>query len=138
MGSVLDNTECPNCKQEAISDFYYKSGEQYITCSHCGYYYAQTYRRDGTGRFITVDGTDDYNIDNLYLDVDELKEPYGAYKLKYLDAKATQVGSLANESDYGELRQHITGNMNVDFCTVSRFIDGKFKKEVLIEPIQEV
>ena len=35
MGSVIDFIECPNCSQEAYSDFYYKSGEQYVSCSSC-------------------------------------------------------------------------------------------------------
>ena len=42
MGSVIDYIECPNCKQEAFSDFYYKTGEDYINCGSCGYHYAQT------------------------------------------------------------------------------------------------
>jgi transcription elongation factor Elf1 len=36
MGSVIDNIECPNCNHEAFSDFYYKTGEQYINCNNCG------------------------------------------------------------------------------------------------------
>ena len=34
MGSVIDYIECPNCKGEdaAVSDYYYKTGEEYIFC----------------------------------------------------------------------------------------------------------
>ena len=60
MGSVIDYIECPNCKQEAFSDFYYKTGEDYINCSNCGYHYAQTLKRDEDGKFVTEDGTDNY------------------------------------------------------------------------------
>jgi uncharacterized Zn finger protein len=36
MGSVLDYIECPNCKLEAMDDFYYKTGEEYVNCGNCG------------------------------------------------------------------------------------------------------
>lgn len=36
MGSVIDYQECPNCKMEAAMDFYYKTGEEYMNCPHCG------------------------------------------------------------------------------------------------------
>ena len=42
MGSVLDYIECPNCGQEAFSDFYYKTGEEYVNCGNCGYHYSAT------------------------------------------------------------------------------------------------
>ena len=42
MGSVIDYIECPNCKQEAYSDFYYKTGEEYINCRSCGYHRSAT------------------------------------------------------------------------------------------------
>lgn len=38
MGSVLSDIECPSCGFEhATSDFYYKTGEEYIFCSRCGF-----------------------------------------------------------------------------------------------------
>lgn len=40
MGSVLSEIECPQCGcEECSSDFYYKSGEEYIFCVRCGYSY---------------------------------------------------------------------------------------------------
>jgi hypothetical protein len=27
---------------EAMDDFYYKTGEEYVNCSHCGYHYSAT------------------------------------------------------------------------------------------------
>lgn len=39
MGSVIDYVECPQCKCTAYSDFYYKTGQEYIYCFSCGYYY---------------------------------------------------------------------------------------------------
>ena len=42
MGSVIDFTECPHCKQEAHIDYYYKTREEYLVCMHCGYYKSYT------------------------------------------------------------------------------------------------
>jgi len=42
MGSVIDYIECPNCEQEAYSDFYYKTGEEYVNCMNCGYHHSAT------------------------------------------------------------------------------------------------
>jgi len=38
MGSVIDYIECPHCGTEAHSDFYYKTGEEFINCNNCGFY----------------------------------------------------------------------------------------------------
>ena len=39
MGSVQNEIECPNCRYGyAMDDYYYKSGEYYISCPRCGYY----------------------------------------------------------------------------------------------------
>ena len=63
MGSVIDYIECPNCKAEAYSDFYYKTGEEYINCNNCGYHYSATYKRDDDGEFVTQDGTNNYTFE---------------------------------------------------------------------------
>ena len=52
MGSVIDYIECPNCKHEAYSDFYYKTGEEYVNCQNCGYHYSATFKCDDEGNYI--------------------------------------------------------------------------------------
>ncbi len=74
MASVLDYIECPNCGQEAFSDFYYKTGEEYVNCGNCGYHYSATIK-DRTKSLNELD-EDDFEII-------ELKDPYGAYRIKY-------------------------------------------------------
>ena len=73
MGSVIDYIECPHCGQDAYSDFYYKTGEEYVNCMNCGYQYSATIK-DRTKRLDELD-EDDFEIK-------ELKNPYGAYKIK--------------------------------------------------------
>lgn len=138
MGSVIDYIECPNCKQEAFSDFYYKSGEQYINCNNCGYHYSQSYKRDNEGKFITKDGTDNYKFDNLIMEVSELKTPFGSYRLKVYHSVATQCGALETEDQYNEFKENIQEDVELEFCSVSRFVDGEIKVEVLIDNGPEI
>jgi Zn ribbon nucleic-acid-binding protein len=133
MGSVIDHIECPNCKREAFMDFYYKTGEEYVNCNSCGYYHSLTYKRDNNGNLITKDGKDDYSFDNLIMEEKKLKEPYSAYRIKYYDSVATQCGSLANESEYNELMQHLSNNESIEFASTSRLLDGKIVEEIIID-----
>ena len=124
MASVIDYMECPNCKCEAFSDFYYKTGEEYVNCANCGYHYSATIvNRDKKLSELTE--TD--------WEIKELKNPYGAYRLKVYGAVATQCGSLETESDHAELEQHVLGNSQIEYCSVSRLIDGEIKVETLID-----
>jgi Zn ribbon nucleic-acid-binding protein len=123
MGSVLDCIECPNCKHEAYDDFYYKTGEEYINCNNCGYHRSATIiNRDKKLSELTEE---DWKIE-------ELKNPYGAYRLKVYHSIATQCGSLENEAQYNDLKKNIEDDVELEFCSVSRFIDNKIVEELLI------
>lgn len=121
MGSVIDYIECPNCKQEAYSDFYYKTGEEYVNCTNCGYHYSATIK-DRTK-----------SLNELDFEIIELKNPYGAYRIKYYDLNGYASGSLANDSEYGELRQHLSANESIEFASVSRLVDGEIVTEILVD-----
>ena len=123
MGSVLDYIECPNCKHEASDDFYYKTGEEYINCNNCGYHRSATIiNRDKNLNELT---DSDWNIE-------ELKNPFGAYRLKVYHSVSTQCGSLENEEQYNELKKNIEADVEIEYCSVSRFIDNKIVEELLI------
>jgi Zn ribbon nucleic-acid-binding protein len=118
MGSVIDYIECPNCKSEAFSDFYYKTGEEYINCQNCGYHYSATIiNRD---KLLTELTDEDWKIN-------ELKDPYGAYRLKYYDSVAYKCGSLENEQNSVELLVQVREQDNIELFTISRFVDGEIK-----------
>jgi Zn ribbon nucleic-acid-binding protein len=118
MGSVIDYIECPNCKQEAYSDFYYKTGEEYINCQNCGYHYSATIiNRD---KLLTELTDKDWKIN-------ELKDPYGAYRLKYYDSVAYECGSLESEQNSVELLVQVREQDNIELFTISRFVDGEIK-----------
>ena len=124
MGSVLDFIECPNCKHEASDDFYYKTGEEYVNCGNCGYHFSATIvNRDKKLSELTEE---DWKIE-------ELKNPYGAYRLKVYHSIATQCGSLENEEQYDELKKTIEDDMEVEFCSVSKFINGEIVTEMIVD-----
>ena len=137
MGSVIDYIECPNCKQEAFSDFYYKTGEEYINCESCGYHYSANYRRHDDGEFVTKDNTKNYSFDNMILDIVENKNPYGSYSIKIKGNKGEHKGSLNNKEEYDKFISDMTDVINkedtLNKCTISRLINGNIVKEVLID-----
>jgi hypothetical protein len=132
MGSVIDYIECPNCKQEAFSDYYYKTGEEYINCSSCGYHYSYIIKRDDDGNMIKIDENKDFAIDNVVREEKELKEPYGAYRIKHYDSVATQCGSLSNKSEFNDLVHHVIDNdKNIEYASVSKLLNENIITETL-------
>ena len=126
MGSVLDYIECPNCEHEAYSDFYYKTGEEYVNCQNCGYHYSATFKCDDEGKYLTKDGTENYALDNMILEEKELKNPYGAYRIKHYDSIGYQCGSLASEDDFNNLKEWVNTECNdVESFSVNRLVDGE-------------
>ena len=124
MASVLDYIECPNCKHEAMDDFYYKTGEEYINCGNCGYHRSAT--------IINREKRLDLLIDKDWK-IYELKKPYGAYRIKHHDCVGTQCGSLANKKQFNELKASCENDMQIEFFSISRFLNGKIKFETIID-----
>ena len=128
MASVLDYIECPNCKSEAMSDYYYKTGEEYTNCNNCGYHRSAVIKnREKRLDLLTAS---DWKIL-------ELKKPYGAYRLKTYSSIATQCGSLNNKTAYEHLKDSIIGDNDIQYCSVSRYLRGKIVTEMLIDNTAE-
>jgi len=116
MGSVIDYIDCPNCGQEAYDDFYYKTGEEYVNCSHCGYHHSSTIiNRDKPLNELT---DDDWKVV-------EIKNPYCAYRIKHYDSVGYECGSIENETEYNELKRYVSDNPNVELFSVSKLVNGK-------------
>jgi hypothetical protein len=139
MGSVIDYIDCPNCGNEAFSDFYYKSGEEYVMCNHCGYRRSSELRRDEAGELVTIDGTDRYDFDNLIMDYSETPNPYGAFRYKFVDNAGTSCGTLETESDADDFRIEMERNENgaIEFAVISRLVDGEIVETILINNTNE-
>ena len=128
MGSVIDFIDCPNCGREAYDDFYYKTGEEYINCNNCGYYRSATIiNRE---KLLTELTDEDWEII-------ELKNPYGAYRLKHVGDVGTACGSFEDEDGYNAVKKAVAEMENVEYFSVNRLIDGEIVNEVVYETRQE-
>ena len=124
MGSVIDYIECPNCGQEAYSDFYYKTGEEYINCNNCGYHYSATIKNR------------DKRLDELTDDdweIIEVKNPYASFRIKIYDSIGYQCGSLTNEDELNKLKQEINKHDDVELFTISQLVDGEIIETTIID-----
>ena len=120
MASVMDVMECPNCGREASIDYYYKTGEEYINCGNCGYHFSATIvNRD---KLLTELTDDDWKVE-------EVKNPWGAYRLKQYNSVVYQCGSFGGEEQYTEFRNMVNQDDDIEFWSVSRLVDG----EIVVE-----
>jgi len=128
MGSVIDYIECPNCKTEAYSDFYYKTGEEYINCNNCGYHYSATIKN--RNKKLSELTESDWEIS-------ELKNPYGAFRYKMAGDVGTVCGSLATAEDADKFRAEMKLEYqdHVEFAQISRLVDGEIDVEDLVQDI---
>lgn len=124
MGSVIDYIECPNCKSEAYSDYYYKTGEEYVNCNNCGYHYSATIKN--RNKKLTELTESDW-------EVKELKNPYGAFRYKMVGEVATVCGSLetAEDADRFRAEMKLEYQEHVEFAQISRLVNG----EIVVEEV---
>jgi biotin synthase-related radical SAM superfamily protein len=117
MGSVQTDIDCPNCKNEAFEDYYYKSDEVYIFCNYCGYHKSATIiNRDKPLSELTKD---DWKIV-------EVNNPFASFKLKNTDSLAWTSGTLSTEKEFEELKESVKSIKDSLECfTISRLIDGE-------------
>jgi len=135
MGSVQSKIGCPRCKsEECFEDFYYKTGEEYVSCPDCGFHRSFFFKRDTQGNLIKKDPTRGYEFDNLIGEEKHLPEPYGSY---HIEAKkgGGQFGTLETEADYKKFVLDIAALRDkpntIKEVIISRFVDGEIKKEKL-------
>ena len=130
MGSVIDYFDCPNCGNEAFSDFYYKTGEEYVNCNHCGYHRSSVIiTRDKPLNELTED-------DWLHR---ECLNPYGAFRYRMVDTVAYHCGTLETEADATDFitTMELNENSAIEYAEMSRFVDGEIKQTILINNLNE-
>lgn len=123
MGSVIDYIECPNCKSEMTSEFYYKTGEECNSCTECGYFYsAEIKNRNKKLNELTEE---DWRIN-------ECKNPFGSYFMKYRQQSGRCYGVLENKEDFEEFNSEIKkGIIDLEYVILSQYKDGKIQKKEL-------
>jgi Zn ribbon nucleic-acid-binding protein len=137
MGSVTDVIECPNCKRNAMIDFYYKTGEEYVNCNKCGYFYSQSYKRDDDGKFVTEDGTENYSFDNLIVEEKELKNPLGAYMLKIKGSLGYQGGAFETQEQMDDLTERVLADESIESFVISRLVGETILVEAIMGEIPQ-
>lgn len=116
--------ECPNCKEEAFLDYYYKTGEEYMICDHCGYTYTKILKnRDKLLYELVQDDWEKTILDN----------PYGCAKIKYIDTALYKVIPLKSIDDFLKLKSEVLKIDGIEKLILSRFVNGKIKVENIIE-----
>lgn len=133
MGSVQSQIECPNCKNEAFEDFNYRTGEEYMSCSSCGYHKSFYYERDDSGKFILIDETKEADFGNFKIKEVIIENPFGSYTIENFNG-VRQNGSFENEKDYEGFKLTIKEFLQKDKSeiakvSVSRLIEGEIKIE---------
>jgi hypothetical protein len=142
MGSVMGHIECPRCKsEECFEDYYYKTGEEYVSCPDCGYSRSFVYERDEEGNLIKKDESKGYEFDNLVAKENLLEEPFGAYIIRY-NSGVGSGGAIPTEDDYNMFVSDIVSLTNqpdheMESVVVSRFVDGEIKKETIWETVNK-
>jgi Zn ribbon nucleic-acid-binding protein len=138
MGSVIDFIECPRCKSEdCFDDYYYKTGEEYISCPDCGYNRSSFIKRDDEGNMFKIDEDRDFAIDNVVREETLLEEPYCAFMIRYEDGVGSG-GAIPTKEEYDIFVSDIVSMTNqpdhkMEEVTISRFVDGEIKKETIWE-----
>ncbi len=115
MGSVIDYIECPHCKNYGcFSDFYYKTGEEYIYCETCGYSKSITIiNRD---KLLTELTDEDWKIQ-------ENANPYASFRCRYKGGVAYNVGTINNKEELKDIAEQL--NDKVEELLISRVVNDK-------------
>jgi uncharacterized Zn finger protein len=118
MGSVIDYIDCPYCHNEAYRDFYYKTGEDVVICSNCGYYHS--YFRD--------------NEKNEFVEI-SISNPYGYYH-SHSENKFGYGGSLEKKEDLIGLIDAASNDENIKIIRLSQYIGGEIVTKIIYDKLK--
>jgi hypothetical protein len=131
MGSIQSSIECPNCNNEAIEIYDYKTGEEDLNCFNCGYHRSFHYLRGEDGKALLIDAEKGFSFDNLQSKETIIDKPFCAYRIGFINGSG-QVGCFEKQEEYENFKTDIIkaveqGNSNIAEATISRFVDGEIK-----------
>lgn len=139
----MGQIECPRCgSEECFEDYYYKTGEEYVSCPDCGYHRSFFIKRDEEGKMIKIDEDKDFAIDNVVREETLLEEPYCAFMIRYEDGVGSG-GAIQTKEEYDIFVSDIVSMTNqpdhkMEEVTISRFVDGGIKKEAIWGTIPKI
>lgn len=135
MGTIIDYIECPRCQTgDCISDFNYKTGEEFTFCNSCGYSKSiYIINRDKLIKDLTED---DWKVE-------EIMEPYDCYRMSY-NLDKYELQAIETIEEYNYFLNNIFKNIHkIKDLTISRY-DGngilkmEFKDVLRIHKIKKL
>lgn len=120
--------ECPNCKQDACaSDFYYKTGEEYLNCGDCGYHKSATIKEESRTKRLDELRKEDW-------DINEVSDPWGCYRIKETGNTGFICGTITRKEEYDQLLEKVNEVLDsIEEFSLSRLVEGKIVKVKVVE-----
>ena len=134
-GAGAIEVECPRCKSEnCLWEYFYRTGEELVSCPDCGYYLCLFLKRGNDGNFILKDKTKEITLANIVSSEILIDKPYGTYEIDNISGY-WECEILETKKDYeifvSKIDSKTIHKHNINKVTVSRFVDGKIIKEVI-------
>jgi len=125
MGAVVDYIDCVKCGSEAYNEFHPSTGEEFISCSHCGYN-----RKFYISNWDEKDDPEMIDSEFEWMPKYEVEEVIGvgAYKIRAKDAVGYQIGSFIDAKGYDEFIEFVENNKD----TLAHAQYTKFENDQLI------
>lgn len=133
MNSVVNMIMCPRCGSEAVSEYYYNTGEEDISCIKCGHKYEGRYKRDQNQKLVTKDGTCNYRVENLIW-TEKTENPYACFHVKLFGSILTEFGGLSNDKEIASFKANVEmRKQEIQSAFISRFDEDN--KEIIVEEL---
>lgn len=136
-------TPCAVCmSSNCLLELNPKTGENFIVCPDCGYYFVLQYKRDPDGNLVKADETAPATPDNLIPVHEVCKTPYGVFCIEYANGSSTR-GTLRDFDEYIKFRDIVDQIKKAQFpgsmlheevvtdITISRYVDNRIVKSCL-------
>lgn len=128
MGSVINYVKCHHCNTEdsLYEDYYYKTGEIYMSCNACGYYESHSIKPEAREAKKKLDELTDDDWQHVKID-----NPLGAYSI--ISKKGIGNHGTLEEDAEDEMRRFVAENKDeIESATISKLINGKIVVENIL------
>ena len=123
MAEVIDEIDCVVCNSNAIHEFNYKTGEEFIHCKECGYH-----------RRMYITNWDEQGSPNWSAEYEifECKEPFGAFEVRYKNGLGECGTFIEKENEEEFLDQVDTLKDEIESATIKKYVGGCFETRVVV------
>lgn len=140
MASVSSFETCPRCGGENFyNEDYYRTGEFHAFCMDCGKSESYFFKRGEDGKFVTLDGSENYAVSNRIPVHEVFPEPYGVYSISGTNGCGS-VGMLLDEAAYLEFtaqKDEIIARTDIKKAKVSFYKDGEIQTVIIKDAPEE-